>query len=94
MILKYRRPYNINIDKGSHLEILNYSQPAAVAVNDISQNESEWSVWFAEELRLIKADDQWNVLIIGERVSTLPMISGLIQGSNITVMPPVFPEMC
>ncbi len=61
--IKVPPPYSIARDRGSHLEISNFSQPAAVAINDISENEEEWTVWFADELRLVKADNQANVIL-------------------------------
>jgi len=55
-------PYHIGRDKGSHIEVSNFSQPLAVTVNDISENESEWTAWFAEELRLVKVDNRGNII--------------------------------
>lgn len=56
--------YNIQRDKGSHLEISGYRQPAAVTVNDISENSQEWTIWFAEESRLVKVSNTGSVLTI------------------------------
>lgn len=54
--------YNIQRDRGFHFEIAGYRQPASVTVNDISENSQEWTIWFAEESRLVKVSNEGNVI--------------------------------